>query len=321
VIALGNGETITVEGVSAASLSASNFVLNQEPVTDNAGPMTLSDGAMLPLGGTINNTGTIALNSTGDETDLEILVKGVTLQGGGQVTLSDSAGNVIFGGDASAALTNVDNTISGAGQLGQGQMSLVNEGTIDASGTNALVIDTGSNAVVNSGTLEATGAGGLVVNSAVENSGSLLAAGGNLALKGDVTGSGSATISGSATLEYGAASAENTTFASGATGTLQLDNSSSFTGAIVGFGAGDKLDLADIGFGNNTTLAYSENSAGTGSTLTVSDGTHSTAIALLGQYAAAGFSTAADQGGGAIVTYVDPAASQANGVSITKPVA
>ena len=38
----------------------------------NAGTMTVDDGAVLPLGGTIDNTGTIALDSTGTETDLEI---------------------------------------------------------------------------------------------------------------------------------------------------------------------------------------------------------------------------------------------------------
>ena len=55
----------------------------------------------------------------------------------------------------------MDNTISGAGQLGEGQMTLVNAGAIIATGTNALVIDTGANAVINSGTLEAVGSGGL----------------------------------------------------------------------------------------------------------------------------------------------------------------
>ena len=196
VITLGSSETITLVGADAASLSASNFGFNQEPTTNNSGAMTISDGAMLPLGGTIDNTGTIALNSTGDETDLEVLVNSVTLQGGGQVTLSDNNENVIFGGASSATLTNVDNTISGAGQIGQGQMTLANEGTIDANGTNALTIDTGANVVSNSGALEATGSGGLVVNSAVANSGSLIAAGGDLTLKGDVTGAGTATISG-----------------------------------------------------------------------------------------------------------------------------
>ena len=185
-----------VRVADASQISASNFVFNQEPTTNNASVMTISDGAILPLGGTIDNSGSIALNSTGDETDLEVLLNSVTLRGGGQIVLSDNSENVIFGGVSSATLTNVDNTISGAGQIGQGQMTLVNAGTIDANGTNALVIATGANVVSNSGVLKATGSGGLIVNSAVANSGSLMAAGGDLSLKGDVTGDGTATISG-----------------------------------------------------------------------------------------------------------------------------
>ena len=319
VITLGSGETITLVGTDAASLSAGNFIFNQEPTTSNAGAMTISDGAMLPLGGTIDNTGTIALNSTGDETDLEVLVNSVTLQGGGQVTLSDNSQNVIFGGASSATLTNVDNTISGAGQIGQGQMTLANEGTIDANGTNALTIDTGSNVVSNSGTLEATGSGGLVVNGAVANSGSLIAAGGDLTLKGDVTGGGTATISGAAILEYGGASSGTTTFAAGAAGELKLDQSANFAGAISGFTSGDSLDLADIVFGANTTLGFSENSAGTGGTLTVSDGTHTANLNLLGQYTAAGFVGAADQNGGALITYTDQTPNSSQSQNLTKP--
>ena len=189
------------------------------------------------------------------------------------------------------ALTNVDNTIAGAGRLGQGQLTLVNEGTINASGSNPLVIDTGTNIVVgNSGTLAATGSGGLIVNSAVDNSGSLWANGGNLTVSGAVNGNGTATISGAATLEFGASSAENISFAAGATGTLKLDQSSSFTGAVSGLAAGDALDLTDIASGANTTIGYSTNADGTGGTLSVSDGTHNASIALFGQYSAAGCS-------------------------------
>ena len=317
VITLGNGQTITLSGVDAGSLTAADFIFDQTPVTDNAGSMAINDGAMLPLSGVVNNTGTIALNATGDETDLELIQHGITLQGGGQLTLSDSSANVILGTDPSVTLTNVDNTISGAGQLGEGQMTLVNEGTIDATGTNALVIDTGSNVITNAGTLEATGAGGLIVNSAVDNSGSLWANGGNLTISGAVTGDGSATISGAATLEFGAASAVNTGFAADATGTLKLDQSSGFTGTISGFGADDALDLADIAFDSNTTLGYSANADGTGGMLTVSDGTHNASIALLGQYVAAGFQVGSDQGTGTMVTYTPPAASDPT--SITNP--
>ncbi len=167
VITLANGSTITVLGVHAADLSSMNFEFNVEPTTVNTGTMTISDGAILPLGGVVENSGTIALGSTGSETNLQVLVESVTLQGGGHVRCRTTANNVIFGGAASATLNNVDNTISGAGQIGAGQMTLVNAGTIIADGSHSLVIDTGDNAVANSGTLEATGSGGLVIESAL----------------------------------------------------------------------------------------------------------------------------------------------------------
>jgi hypothetical protein len=50
------------------------------------------------------------------------------------VLLSDSSQNFISGTDPSVTLTNIDNTISGAGHLGNGQLTLINEGTIDANG-------------------------------------------------------------------------------------------------------------------------------------------------------------------------------------------
>ena len=301
VITLDNGETITLSGVSAAALTADNFVFNQEPVTVNAGTMTIGDGAILPLGGTIENTGTIALNSSGDGTSLEILFQGVTLEGGGQVTLSDKADNVIFGGSANAVLTNVDNTITGAGELGDGQLTLVNAGTIIANGTNALVVDTGTNIVTNSGTLEATGSGGLILESTIANSGTIWANGGNVLVNGDVTGAGAGLISGTATLEFVGASSTDTTFAESGSGTLKLDHAGGFTGTISGFAADDAIDLGDLGFGTGTTLSYTGNAAGTGGTLTVSDGTSTANITLAGQYSAADFVAQSDSANGTLI--------------------
>ncbi|RQR33341.1 Ig-like domain repeat protein, partial [Burkholderia sp. Bp9143] len=306
VLTLGDGATITVTGVHSADLTSDNFVFDQEPVVQNAGIMTVNDGAMLPIGGTVENTGTIALGSTGDITRFEILAKSATLEGGGHVTLSDDSHNVVFGSTPDATLVNVDNTISGSGQLGAGQLTLVNEGTIVADGANALVIDTGAHAVANAGTLEATGGGGLVIESAVTNTGNLWANNGNLTIHGDVTGAGSATISGAATLEFGGASAENTTFADGAAGTLKLDQSAGFTGTVSGFGAGDSLDLTDVLFGDHTTLSFTANDAGTGGTLTVSDGVHTAQVALQGNLSGGSFQLAHDQGSGTVVTYVPP---------------
>ena len=318
VITLADGQTITLDGVHTADLTSTNFEFDVTPTTKNPGTMTIGDGAMLPLSGVIDNTGTIALNSAGSETDLELIQHGITLQGGGQVNLSDNAENIIFSTSSDVTLTNLDNTIQGAGQLGQGQLNLVNEATINASGTNALVIDTGSNPIVNSGTLEATGSGGLVVNSAIQNSGNIWADGGNVTVNGAVTGNGTATISGSSTLEFSAASDDNTSFAAGATGTLKLDQAEKFSGSVSGFGAGDKLDLADIAFGANLTLGYSANAAGTGGMLSVSDGTHSASIALFGQFAAAGFHVGSDAGSGTMATYTPPDQRTASLITLPK---
>jgi hypothetical protein len=222
------------------------------------------------------------------------------LQGGGTLVMSDNAENVIFGSDPSVTLTNVDNIISGAGQLGDGQMTLVNEGSIIATGANALVIDTGVNAVINSGTLESTGAGGLSLLSDLVNDGLLWANFGDLYLGGNVSGTGSALISGHATLELGGSFNEQITFDANASGTLKLDHSVDFKGLLAGFGEHDAIDLGDI-LAAAATLSYTANAAGTGGTLTVNDGAHTANIALAGQYAASDFHIASDSGNHALV--------------------
>ena len=290
-VTLANGQTITLNGVAAASLAAGNFVFDQMPVTNNAGTMTISEGAVLPLSGIINNTGIIALDSIGNDTHLELIQYGITLQGGGQLILSDSGENFISGTIPSVMLTNVDNTISGAGQLGAGQMTLVNDGTIVATGSYALDIDTGANVVTNIGTLEATGTGGLIVNSDISNSGLIWAYGGNITINGAVTGSGTAMINGTATLEFGASSSNDVIFTADAAGTLILDHSlmQPFSAVISGLGADDAIDLKDLAFtsghmtattsfaNGNTTLVVSNTSTNQSVTFALAgDYTHST---------------------------------------------
>src|SRR5262245_44982478 len=284
VIALGAGQSIALLGVAASSLTASSFVFDQTPVLNNAATMTIGDGALLPLAGIINNAGTIALDSAGSETHLQLIQYGIALQGGGQLILSDSGENFISGTLPSVTLTNVDNTISGAGHLGEGQMTLVNDGTIIATGSHALVIDTGANVVTNTGTLEATGIGGLIVNSDVANSGLIWAHGGNITINGAVTGSGTAMINGTATLGFGAASSIDITFAADAAGTLTLKDAADFTGTISGFSSNDQIDLTNINYSiaslSNATYSSSTNIT----SLVITDGTSSGTIKLAGDY-------------------------------------
>ncbi|WP_210243178.1 VCBS domain-containing protein [Mesorhizobium sp. B2-8-3] len=303
VISLGAGQSIMLDGVHSSALTGSNFAFDQTPVVNNAGTMTIGDGALLPLSGTVNNTGLISLDSTGSDTLLQLIQHGITLQGGGQIALSDSDANIVSGTAADVTLTNVDNTISGAGQLGGGLLGLNNQGTIIATGTHALVIDTGGSTVSNSGTLEATGSGGLTVNGAVANSGLIWANGGDIAIGGQVTGDGDAIIGNMSQLEFHAASSTNVTFAADAAGTLQLDDSFDFSGSIAGITNDDKVDLGDILFGTGTSAVYHVNQDGSGGTLLVSDGTHDATLHIIGAYDADSFTVADDGTGRTVVGY------------------
>ena len=267
--------------------------------------MTISDGAIMPLAGVFNNSGTVELSSTGDTTSLEIIQHGLVLNGAGHVVLSDSSENQIFGTGTDVTLTNVDNIISGAGQFGVGELNLVNEGTINASGTHALVIDTGANAVINSGTLEASNSGGLLITGDLVNSGLIWANNGNVDVIGNVTGNGTALIEGAALLEFGGASDAQVTFGDNSLGTLKLDHSVDFNGMIFGLKSGEKIDLSDINFGTGVTSIYTANGSGSGGTLTVTDGTHTANIALSGTQAVQGYSVASDGHAGTVITF-DP---------------
>ena len=154
-------------------------------VLNNKGTVLVSDQTTLSLSGVINNTGTIAENqlSSGGSTNIRIASQNVTLQGGGKLTMTNNSLNQLFGNNAAFTLTNVDNTISGAGAIGTGaSMYLVNQakGVINANQaptffqSGQLVINTGANLLVNNGTLKSTSTGGLeIVNTAVNNAGAI----------------------------------------------------------------------------------------------------------------------------------------------------
>ena len=116
----------------------------------NAGTIKVGDRAHLAVGGTVKNSGTIALDcdlsvrERRGSTSL-IIKRDTTLTGGGSVILSDNPYNLIRG--HGVTLTNVNDTISGSGSIGydsyfdprQG-IKLVNEshGVIEATGRSGL---------------------------------------------------------------------------------------------------------------------------------------------------------------------------------------
>jgi hypothetical protein len=149
--------------------------INGGTLDGTAGALTLATGAIvdvipngtLTIQGTIANHGTLAVTGNGYYGYLaEMLIAGTaSLTGGGLVSLTDGSTvsnatntQVLTGASAAATLDNVDNLIRGYGELGNTQLTLINEvkGTIEAAGGN-LVVDTGAKAITNKGLMEADG--------------------------------------------------------------------------------------------------------------------------------------------------------------------
>ena len=103
------------------------------------------------------------------------------------------------------------------------------------------------------------------------------------------------------TLEISSAYAGTVTFA-GSTGTLKLDNSSTFIGTVAGMTGQDTIDLMDINFATAQTPVFSGDN--THGTLTVTDGTRTADLALLGNYLASSWTVSNDGHDGTNV--VDP---------------
>ena len=265
------------------------------------------DGAAVTLSGAITIGGIVTVAGS----SLTVAAAGATLTGAG-VTLTDSAANLIVGATSSAALT-IDDHLYGAGQLGGGSMMLTNAagGLIEADGVNALIIDTGANTVVNAGTIVAISAGGVTIESAVHNTGLLIAEGGNLTVNGAVTGAGAAQVD-VATLDFASSFTEDVAF-TGTTGVLELAKSQGYTGTISGFSktGGTFLDLTDIGFVSSKEATYSGTSIG--GVLTVTDGTHTAQIHFSGNYLDSTWIASSDGHGG--TTIVDPTPSPSGAVA------
>jgi probable HAF family extracellular repeat protein len=305
------GGTLKTTGGGQILIEGGTFDGSNGHTVTNTGSVGLDPFYTLSLLGTISNTGTIALNN-GSHTIVG--TGGVTLAGSGNVTLSDTTGtNTISGSGISTTLTN-QNTISGEGEIGGNGLLLTNQGVIDASGTNPLIVDTGASAVTNSGTLEATNNGELFVVSNVNNTGHLIANNGTDIFAGAVSGTGTATVQGMGSIEFGSTTTANTTFAAGADGTVTFDAASTLTGklSITGFTLGDAIDLADINFsGSGPSLAFSRG------VLTVSDGTHVAKLNMIGNYTLASFHAAPDGSGGTLIT--DPPATSNQSANIAPP--
>jgi hypothetical protein len=265
----------------------------------NAGSVVVDDDGLLVLNGTIDNSGTISTAAIGTATTIEAGSAGVTLTGGGNVIFKQPDGQEFpgvaefTGTDTAtrATLTNVDNTISGAGTIGAGSeapdpgfmLALDNQvhGVIAADNPNGpLTLRTGTT-ITNDGVL-----------SAVD--------GGKLVIADDVTGTGGALIAGGGTIQVGEVFSDDVAFnqdvgfAGPGAGTLKLDTT--YTGTIHGFSEGDTVVAENISFFATDKVTWKENRADTGGTLTITrlDGPGPETLHFAGIYDQGDFATSAD---------------------------
>ena len=214
--------------------------------------------------GTVDNSGTILLDNT------------LTLAGTGVTLLFDDTGTVslngatIAGANTGETLENNANTISGAGQIGNGNGDLTLQN--DANG-------------------QTTAQGGtLTIDASVTNNGTMTAASGaTLILTGTVSGTGSTVVDAGGTVVVNALDQQAITY--DGVGALQITPTGNLTGAINGLVQGDVID-----FTNNTSITSTSIS---GSTLTVDESsggplTYTIAGATSGEY----FAVQSDNNGG-----------------------
>ena len=170
ITASGTGSTVNIDDATiiGGTLNATGGGVMQTVGSSDLKGVTISSGTTYATGagettqldGAIVNDGTLTINgATGDA--IVNLGSAVTLSGGGKITMSAGTGGSAFLRGNSLTLTNTNNTIQGAGNIGDsGALTFINKATIDANskGQN-LNLNQGNGGVTNTKTLEATAGG------------------------------------------------------------------------------------------------------------------------------------------------------------------
>jgi hypothetical protein len=207
-------------------------------------------GTTTQLNGAIVDDGTFAINGASGNAIVN-LGSAVTLSGGGTVTMSSGASGSAFLRGNGLTLTNTNDTIQGAGLIGDsGALAINNKGTINANSSGqSLNLGQGGGVLTNTGTFEAT-------------------AGGHLFVAQGLSGAGQLKVGANSEVELGGATSESTTFLSATAATLLIDNATTTTygGVLNSFVKGDILELGNT---NATTATPTFNSGPDTTTLTV----------------------------------------------------
>ncbi|MBR0784598.1 FecR domain-containing protein [Bradyrhizobium iriomotense] len=226
---------------------------------------TVIDGGTVTIAGTLESTGTSAIDNAG------ITNTGTIAVAGGTLTIDPATIHAITNQGLIEAVTGGTLKLTAAIITNTG-------GTISVDDTSKLYL---TNVSINGGSLSNAGnlysvSGSNTITAGVTNTGGTIEVqAGTLNLAGGITGPGTLIVDDGAKLELGGADAQTVTFAGG-TGTLQLDKvaGQSFTGTIAGEAAAD---------GTFTVTGDADITASVGNALdfAVSNGTNASIVLTL----------------------------------------
>ena len=225
-----SGGTVTTAGTGVILAENSSELNGSTNAVTNAGNLQVPNSQALYMTGTLNNNGTLSLNATNSNTELLVNSATAILKGSGTVTFSDNDSNYIFAATGGNQLT-IQQPISGpGGNIGNGNLIIVNQSTIDATAStlgSVLTIDPDGTLTNTGGTLEATGGGTLTLDGGtITNTGGNIIAGSgstvNLAGSVDIVGG---KLSGAGTfVAFSGAQLDGSTHTVTSDGNLEIPN-------------------------------------------------------------------------------------------------
>ena len=314
VLSIGLSGTVEVDaGSSTHGGSGGTF---DDVTVDNLGTLAVGDDSSDPSGAILRLTDGTAIDSGN-------LIIGI----GGNIVVESgtNSSDVTFDG-VTVTLDNELQVEANATLLIDGNTSfegigpVADEGTLEIEFGATLTTDNevaifAGGSVVNDGTLQATSSILSVENAVDNSSGTVLASGGFIDFFLGVAG-GAATISGGGKLEYGWSSNVATAF--NGVGTLVLDHqnqldpkymlpsslviggttftTSSYVGAVSGFGAGDTIDITDLAYSVSETVTWTQLTTGVNASgaLTIDNNGQIASIMLDGTYSQGDFALSSD---------------------------
>jgi hypothetical protein len=336
-----SGALITAPSIAVDISGSAGTVTNYGTIS---GTGTSGSGVHLYAGGTVTNgaDGATAALITGADSGVNITGAAGTVTNAGTITATGAYGVGVFldlgGSVTNGAYGATAALIAGAAagvMLFDGAGTVSNAGTLSAAGKYGagIDLDLGGSIINGAGGETAAliaGAAGIAVYGAaatVTNYGTIAGSAG----PGIYLGAGG-TIANFATISGANGTAVN--FAQTGGNTLVIEAGSVLGGAVANFQPGDTIDLPFLGFsgsgsvtlGSGNVLQVAEPGGslqvdldpaqsfagdlfhlandGQGGTLITEDPPGATNLALLGQFAAAGFAATAASGSGAVATYV-----------------